>query len=181
MSWHQDFQFWPHTNFAPLTIGIYLADANDDSGPMTVVPLSAHNKLHDHEDEDGNWLAILPDSALATVPLKSKAIPMVGKAGTVTVHNCRCIHGSAPNTSSAARPLLLQTFSPASCGVIRVGSNIAILESEKGNSLVRGDAAAVAVWDPRARAETQECAWMPTPPRLEDLDWAAAASLLTQD
>ena len=36
----EDFQFWPHSNFAPLTIGVYLEDVHPDSGPMKIVPLS---------------------------------------------------------------------------------------------------------------------------------------------
>ena len=144
VSWHQDFQFWPHSNCAPLTIGVYLADANEDSGPMTVVPLSAHNMLHTHEDDDGNWLAILPDTALTDVPIASATVPMTGAAGTIIVHNSRCVHGSPPNTSSATRPLLLQTFTPASCEVIRTGSNPKILESSKGDTLIRGNPSASA-------------------------------------
>ena len=26
VKWHQDIQYWPHTNYSPLTIGIYLHD-----------------------------------------------------------------------------------------------------------------------------------------------------------
>jgi hypothetical protein len=32
----QDIQFWPHTNFTPLTIGVYLNDVTEDMGPMKV-------------------------------------------------------------------------------------------------------------------------------------------------
>jgi ectoine hydroxylase len=176
---HQDIQFWPHSNFAPLTIGVYLTDVDQDSGPMSVVPLSAHNTLHNHEDEDGNWLAILPDQALATVPIVRSAVPMTGKAGTVIVHNCRCVHGSPPNTSSTGpRPLLLQTFSPASCEVIPTGSNPSILSSPKGDQVIRGSSEALAAeWDDRARPLSQECNWMPDPSAVA-FDWAAAAALL---
>ena len=146
---------------------------------MTVVPLSAHNMLHTHEDDDGNWLAILPDTALTDVPIASATVPMTGAAGTIIVHNSRCVHGSPPNTSSATRPLLLQTFTPASCEVIRTGSNPKILESSKGDTLIRGNPSASAEWDARAVPETQECSWMPDPNAVV-FDWAAAASLLTK-
>ena len=31
--WHQDIGFWPHTNFTPCTVGLYLQDCDDDQGP----------------------------------------------------------------------------------------------------------------------------------------------------
>ena len=33
VKWHQDIQFYPHTNYSPLTIGTYLADTGMDDGP----------------------------------------------------------------------------------------------------------------------------------------------------
>jgi hypothetical protein len=33
VDWHQDIQYWPHTDFTPLTIGVYLADVDDEMGP----------------------------------------------------------------------------------------------------------------------------------------------------
>jgi hypothetical protein len=44
--WHQDIQFWPHTNYTPLTVGVYLNEVTSDQGPMGVVPLSAYDELH---------------------------------------------------------------------------------------------------------------------------------------
>ena len=46
IAWHQDIQFWPHTNYTPLTIGVYLSDVTEDMGPMKVVPLTVHDELH---------------------------------------------------------------------------------------------------------------------------------------
>ena len=87
---------------------------------------------------------------------------LTGKAGTITIHNCRCAHGSEPNISPTSRHLLLQTFTPASAEAIPTGSNVGIMKSKRGDGLVRGEAQA-AVWDERARPETQECNWMPVP------------------
>jgi len=171
-------QFWPHSNCAPLTVGVYLEDVRAQSGPMTVVPLSHHNALHPHEDADGNWLAVLPEEALAQVPLES-AVEMGGPAGTVIVHNCRCVHGSAPNLSPTSRPLLLQTYAPASSALIPAGSNIEIQQSARGDQLIRGRARE-AVWDPRAEEATQEAPWMPDPGAVA-FDWQAAAALLRPD
>jgi phytanoyl-CoA hydroxylase len=43
----------------------------------------------------------------------SKAIPLVGRAGSITVHHVRAVHGSAPNVSDNDRRLLLFQFRTA--------------------------------------------------------------------
>ena len=41
------------------------------------------------------------------------AVPLTGKAGSITVHHVRAVHGSAPNTSDRDRRLLLFQFRAA--------------------------------------------------------------------
>jgi len=43
----------------------------------------------------------------------SRAVYLEGPAGSLTIHNCRTIHGSRPNQSDKARPLLLNVYSSA--------------------------------------------------------------------
>ena len=38
VKWHQDIQFWPHTNYSPLTVGTYLYDCGMEQGPLGVLP-----------------------------------------------------------------------------------------------------------------------------------------------
>ena len=38
VKWHQDISYWPHTNYSPLTIGVYLHDVGDEQGPLGAVP-----------------------------------------------------------------------------------------------------------------------------------------------
>lgn len=110
VKWHQDIQFWPHTDFSPLTIGIYLDDVDDEMGPMGVLPGSHTGELYDLYGADGSWAGALDDHDVAGLDL-SKMAWLKGPAGSVTVHNCCMVHGSMPNDSSRARPLLLQTYS----------------------------------------------------------------------
>jgi ectoine hydroxylase-related dioxygenase (phytanoyl-CoA dioxygenase family) len=110
VKWHQDFPFWPHTNYSPLTIGVYLDDVDDGMGPLGVIPGSHHGSLYNHFDHDGNWTGALRDEDLPRADL-SKAVFLPGPAGSVTIHNSCVIHGSVPNDSPRARNLLLQTYS----------------------------------------------------------------------
>jgi ectoine hydroxylase-related dioxygenase (phytanoyl-CoA dioxygenase family) len=43
----------------------------------------------------------------------ASAIPLTGKAGAITIHHVRAVHGSAPNTSARDRRLLLFQFRAA--------------------------------------------------------------------
>ena len=73
----------------------------------------ADNALHPLEDSAGEWTGVLTDEVVSQLPL-DKAVYLGGRAGTVTVHNARCVHGSKPNLAPNSRPLLLNTFTTAS-------------------------------------------------------------------
>ena len=123
VKWHQDIQFWPHTDFTPLTIGVYLDDVDEEMGPMGVLPGSHRGVLYDLYNDDGSWGGAMSDADIATLPMDDMAW-LQGPAGSVTVHNCCMIHGSMPNMSSRPRPLLLQTYSALdSYPVLGIGAN----------------------------------------------------------
>jgi len=126
VKWHQDIQFWPHTDFSPLTIGVYLADVDDDMGPMGVIPGSHKGELFDLYANDGKWAGAIKEEQLNRVDL-DRVVWLKGPAGSITVHNCCMVHGSYPNQSNRVRPLLLQTYSAAdSYPVMNLGANGAI-------------------------------------------------------
>ena len=136
VKWHQDIQFWPHTDFSPLTIGVYLDDVDDDMGPMGIVPGSHTGELYDLRNPDGSWSGSLSDADVARASV-DRADYLTGPAGSVTVHNCCCVHGSAPNRSGRSRPLLLQAYSRAdSYPLLGVGTNGKADKS--AHQLVRG-------------------------------------------
>jgi len=123
VKWHQDIQFWPHTDFSPLTIGVYLDDVDSSMGPMGVIPRSHQGTLYDQYADDGKWLGSMNAKDVAQLDL-DEVVWLLGAAGSVTVHNCCMVHGSVPNNSPNPRPLLLQTYSRAdSYPVSHIGAN----------------------------------------------------------
>lgn len=137
VKWHQDIQYWPHSDFTPLTIGVYLEDVDDDMGPMGVVRGSHRGECFELHDAEGRWTGSLSAEELERVDLDSVDY-LGGPAGSVTVHNCVSVHGSRPNTSNRPRPLLLQTYSAAtSFPLLGVGTNGRA--GEHSGSVIGGD------------------------------------------
>jgi ectoine hydroxylase-related dioxygenase (phytanoyl-CoA dioxygenase family) len=143
VKWHQDIQFWPHTNYSPLTLGVFLEDVSPEMGNVGFIPGSHSGPLFD-QYEGQRWIGCLKPSDCDTVGVE-RAVHPVGPAGTVTVHNCRTIHGSTRNESNRERPLLLQTYAAADAFVY----TDLVRESPHGDCLIRGQPARWARHDPR--------------------------------
>ena len=112
VKWHQDIQFFPHTNYNVFTIGCYLADTNMTNGPLAVMPGSHLDPLFDQYDDHGRWTGMLSEKDAASLDMR-KVEYITGKAGTLTIHNCRTLHFSPASQSSTPRPLLLNCFASA--------------------------------------------------------------------
>lgn len=145
VKWHQDITYWPHTNYSPLTMGTYLYDVGDDQGPLGVIPGSHRAELFSQYDEDDHWVGHLNDGDLARVN-RDEAVYLTGPAGSVTVHNCRTVHGSKKNLSDTGRPLLLNVYSSADAFSYTANP----LQSRNAGAVVRGQPARWAHHDPRA-------------------------------
>ena len=144
VKWHQDIQYWPHTNYTPLTLGTYLYDCGPEQAPLGAIPGSHAGDLFDQYDDSGQWVGCLGQNDLSKVALDS-AVYLPGPAGSVTIHNCRTIHGSAPNLSDRARPLLLNVYSSADAFPYTFNP----LHSPYEGTIIRGEPARYAHHDPR--------------------------------
>jgi ectoine hydroxylase len=144
IKWHQDAPYFPHTNYALLTAGVFLEDVGPEQAPMAVVPGSHEGPIHDLYDENGNWTGTISDKDLAGAGLE-KAVHLTGPAGSVQVHNCRTLHGSARNDSDKGRPILLATYSAADAFPYVPYP----AWSEQTFTIVRGEPARMAHLDPR--------------------------------
>ena len=110
VEWHQDWAFYPHTNDDVLATGFYLDDCGPDNGPLLVVPGSHRGPTHDHHAEGYFCGAMDPQASGLDV---SGAVPLTGRAGSMTIHHVRMVHGSALNTSDRPRRLLLHEYRAA--------------------------------------------------------------------
>jgi ectoine hydroxylase len=110
--WHQDIQAWPHTDYSPVTVGVYIHGCTEDQGPLAFVPGSHEGPLYSLYDEAGNFTVSLRDNDARLIS-ESEVKRATGGPGTTILLNCRTIHGSTLNRSIDARPLLLPVYSSA--------------------------------------------------------------------
>src|SRR4051794_37060865 len=114
VEWHQDWAFYPHTNDDLAAVGIMLDDVDLENGPMLVVPGSHKGTIFDHHGPNGRFCGAMDPARLAQGDIDlSKAKPCLGKAGSVTVHHVRAVHGSATNFSGRERRFLLFQYRAA--------------------------------------------------------------------
>lgn len=142
--WHQDIPAWPHTDYSPVTVGLYMEDCGPEQGPLKAIRGSHLAPLHSMYDKDRNWVLRIPEDELAA-GWRDEVVPLTGPAGTLVLLNCRVIHGSAGNQSEHMRPLLLNVYSSADSMPYVTNP----IPSEFEGRIVRGKAARFASHDPR--------------------------------
>ncbi len=110
LEWHQDWAFYPHTNDDLAAVGIMIDDFKPDNGSMLVIPGSHTGPIYNHHAKGHFVGGIDPvDSGIDF----SKSVMCLGKAGSITVHHVRLLHGSSANTSGSPRRFLLHQYRAA--------------------------------------------------------------------
>ena len=128
-TWHQDFVFFPHSNFDQITCNLFLDDTSRENGALSVVPGSQRLGPLNHR-----W----SDSAVEGYPddlLQMKCRFLEGRAGTLTLHHPLIAHGSNVNKTARSRRTILITYRSADAlqlGVpIRTRGNGNVVRGEK--------------------------------------------------
>uniref|UniRef100_UPI003B529C4D phytanoyl-CoA dioxygenase family protein n=1 Tax=Roseovarius indicus TaxID=540747 RepID=UPI003B529C4D len=119
VEWHQDWAFYPHTNDDLLAFGLMLEDVDEANGPLMVIPGTHRGPVLDHTSNGVFAGAINPGDPAFD---REKIVTLTGKAGSMTVHHARLLHGSAPNRSDRARMILFYECASADAWPI-LGSN----------------------------------------------------------
>jgi ectoine hydroxylase len=141
--WHQDIPAWPHTNYSPLTLGVYLTDCPSEQGPLTCLPGTQNGPIFVHRDDAGAWTGSVRAADMATVDT-SRAAVLVGRAGTVIAINCRTLHASRANLTERVRPVALFVYSSADAFAWMPAPT----PTSHTGDIVRGSPATVAHLDP---------------------------------
>ena len=142
--WHQDIPAWPHTDYSPVSVGLYMEDCGEEQGPLKAIRGSHLEPLHSMYDEAGNWVLRIPEQQLPA-DWRQRVVSLTGPAGSLVLLQCRVIHGSASNDSPRMRPLLLNVYSSADSMPYVVNP----IPSAYEGVIVRGKPARYSSHDPR--------------------------------
>jgi ectoine hydroxylase-related dioxygenase (phytanoyl-CoA dioxygenase family) len=129
VEWHQDWAFYPHTNDDLLAVGVALDDMSAENGCLLVLPGSHKGKVYDHH-HDGRFAGAVTEADFDD----SDAVRVELKAGGISIHHARTLHGSLPNTSNQSRRLLLFQYCAADAWPLLKGN-----WDEFSDMLLRGE------------------------------------------
>jgi ectoine hydroxylase-related dioxygenase (phytanoyl-CoA dioxygenase family) len=127
VEWHQDWAFYPHTNDDVLAVGIMLDDCTVENGAMLVLPGTHKGPVYDHHA--GGYFCGAIDPSTAELDWGA-AVPVTGRAGAMSFHHVRLVHGSAQNLSDRPRALLLYEFAAADAWPLSGVSDLAAFDAK---------------------------------------------------
>ena len=141
LGWHQDFPYFPRTNFNTLAVLVFLDDSTVANGCVKVIPGSHKRGPVDHfRNGDFTGTATNP----ADYADEDSAVNLEVPAGTLTFHHGCMLHASGPNTSDHSRRALAVDLARADavllggnshelCGTVLVGEDALVARLEGGH------------------------------------------------
>ncbi|MBV9171921.1 MAG: phytanoyl-CoA dioxygenase family protein [Chloroflexi bacterium] len=110
--WHQDYPFFPHTNFDLLAVMIYLDDSTEENGCLTIIPGSHKFGPRNHLfARDGAFSSQLEDKAVLNDPSRWLKVPV--PAGGMELHHCNMLHSSTANRGTKPRSAMVIQYRAA--------------------------------------------------------------------
>lgn len=103
VSWHQDSTYWGLDPADVVTAWVALSDAPVESGAMKFVPGSHKWDQVQHVDTFHEHNLLSRGQEIAVDVNESEAVHVPLKAGEMSLHHVRLVHGSEPNTTDDRR------------------------------------------------------------------------------
>jgi ectoine hydroxylase-related dioxygenase (phytanoyl-CoA dioxygenase family) len=102
VSWHQDAKYIGFEPHNWVTAWLAITDANEENGCMRMWPSTHKEKIKKHKDTFNKDNLLTRGQTVQNVPLK-ETIPNVLKAGQLSLHHPKIVHGSGSNQSKSRR------------------------------------------------------------------------------
>lgn len=102
VSFHQDSAYWSLSQAQGLSAWVALEPATVENGCMQVIP-DTHNAALAHAERIAPENMLWRGQTVAEPLDTSKAVAMPLKAGEMSIHHARIVHGSGPNSSNTRR------------------------------------------------------------------------------
>jgi len=110
--WHQDYPFFPHTNFDLLAVMVYFDDSTEENGCVTIIPGSHKDGPRNHRfARDGAFSSQLEDQRVVADPTRWLRVPV--PAGGIELHHCNMLHSSTANRGTRPRTAMVIQYRAA--------------------------------------------------------------------
>lgn len=102
ISWHQDARYMGLEPHNWVTAWLAVNDVDESNGCMRMMPGTHTSPLVEHVDTFGENNMLTRGQTVPDVD-ESKSVPVIMKAGQLSLHHPRIVHGSGQNTSDRRR------------------------------------------------------------------------------
>lgn len=110
IGWHQDYAFFPHTNYDLPACAIYLDDSVTENGCMNVIPSSHRGGPLNHM-KDGSFTGVCQQPEAYSDESLWQEVRV--SAGGISIHHPLMLHSSGSNISGNARRTLVIQYRAA--------------------------------------------------------------------
>ena len=110
--WHQDYPFFPHTNYDLIAVAVHIDESTEENGCLRVIP--GIHKLGPQEHmfaADGAFSSQIRDQSV--IPDESTWVLVTSPAGGVEMHHCNMIHSSTANRGVRPRSAVIIQYRAA--------------------------------------------------------------------
>ncbi|MCC3375930.1 phytanoyl-CoA dioxygenase family protein [Cohnella sp. REN36] len=129
--WHQDGSYWPLDPMKVITLWLAVDDSTVDNGCLRVIPGTQH--LHLQEMKGSFEVENVLGSEIEKKYVdETKAVDLVLKSGSVSIHHPNIIHGSKANLSPHRRCGVTIRYIPTSTKVLMEQRKIFLMRGNKG-------------------------------------------------
>jgi phytanoyl-CoA hydroxylase len=131
--WHQDYPFFPHTNYDLVAVAVHIDESTEENGCLRVVPGSHKLGPQIHKfSADGAFSSQLEDQSV--IPDASHWRSVTSPAGGVEMHHCNMLHSSTANRGTKPRSAMIIQY--------RAADNVQLAPDQAGRPgfgmLIRG-------------------------------------------
>jgi phytanoyl-CoA hydroxylase len=110
--WHQDYPFFPHTNFDLLAVMIYFDESTEENGCLNIIPGSHKWGPRNHLfARDGAFASQLEDKSVLEDSSRWLKVPV--PAGGMELHHCNMLHSSSANRGTRPRSAMVIQYRAA--------------------------------------------------------------------
>ena len=129
VSYHQDAKYIGLEPYNWVTAWVAITDSNEKNGCMRMWSGSHKNNLRDHDQKFNEGNLLTRGQTVENVP-KDKTIPLILKAGQMSLHHPTVVHGSDLNKSNDRRiGFVIQSY---------IGTNVKQVIGKNSVQLARG-------------------------------------------